>query len=521
MNQALVLILVAAAALAAGAAVSLAVAGAMRRRGLIGARESARSILERAEMEAETRTAAAALEAKVRMEAAEARLEEETQQRAREAEELRADLDRREKDLKRRLAYTDDKLAEVAARESAVTASEAEAVRTRQEAEAMLARQREKLEQIAGLSAREARDQLKREMEMDARRDAAILVQKIAEDAQERAVDEARWIVTQAIQRLPLSQYAETTVTVVKLPSDEMKGRIIGREGRNIRALEMSCGIDLIIDDTPGAIILSSFDPTRRMIAKTAIERLVEDGRIHPARVEEMVAKVKDEMDRITTEQGEAAAFELAVHDLNPKLVKMLGRLGHLSYQGQSLLDHSREVALLGAQMAALLSVRTEVVKRAGILHKVGFADETNLDRSPLILSAEILGRLGESEPVVHCVQALYGLAAPRTVEAVLLQAAEQACTARPGAQKDMLQDFLQHMKDLERIALSFTGVREAFAVRAGKELRVIVSTDQVSDKETVWLSKDIAARIEKELDYPGQVRVSVIRESRSVGFAM
>jgi len=231
--------------------------------------------------------------------------------------------------------------------------------------------------------------------------------------------------------------------------------------------------------------------------------------------------KVKEEFDRITIEQGEAAAFELGLHDLNPRLVRMVGRLRYLTYHGQNLLDHVREVARLGSHMAALVSARAEVVKRAGFLHKVGFGDDIAPDRSPLLQSADLLQRLGEPEPVVHCVQALYGVVAPRTVEAVLLQAAEQASTARPGGQKDMLEDFLQQMKTLEQIALSFAGVREACAVRAGKEVRVIVSADQVSDKEAVWLSKDIAARIEKEVDYPGQVRVSVIRETRSVGFAM
>jgi ribonuclease Y len=520
-NQALLLILVSLASAVAGASIMHLLERAARARGVAGARETARSIVEQAQKEAEAHATAAALEAKVRIEAAEARLEEETQARAKEIEDQRGDLERREKDLKRRLSFIDEKLVEISTREAAVETARSETSAARDEAEALLARQRARLEEIAGYSAREARDELRREMELDARREAAALVQRVAEEAQERSNEEARWVVSQAIQRLPLSQYAESTVTVVNLPSDEMKGRIIGREGRNIRSLEMSCGIDLIIDDTPGAIILSSFDPARRMVAKRAIERLVEDGRIHPARIEEMVAKVKEEFDKITIEQGEAAAFELGLHDLNPRLVRMAGRLGYITHHGQNLMDHAREVALIGSHMAALVSARAEVVKRAGFLHKVGFADETSPDRSPLVLSAEILQRLGEPEPVVHCVQALYGLVAPRTVEAVLLQAAEQASTARPGGQKDMLEDFLQQMKDLERIALSFPGVREACAVRAGKEVRVIVSADQVSDKEAVWLSKDIAARIEKEVDYPGQVRVSVIRETRSVGFAM
>ena len=521
MNQTLLLALALLAGTVAGAAAAWLIRAALDRRGVAIARESARSILERADHDAEARLEAASLEAKVRLEAAEARAEEESQQRSRDLEEQRLSIERRDKDLQRRVAYADERMGEVEKREAALVETEARAARAAAEAQELVAKQRAKLEQIAGCSAREARDELRREMELDARREAAASILRVQEEARERAATEAQWVTVQAMQRLPLSQYAETTVTVVKLPSDEMKGRIIGREGRNIRAIEMACGIDLIIDDTPGAIILSSFDPARRMVAKLAIDRLIEDGRIHPARIEEVIAKVREELDRTTSEQGEAAAFELDLHDLNPKLLRMAGRLQHLTYHGQNLLDHSREVGLLGARMAALLSARAEIVKRAGFLHKIGFADESAKDRSPLILSAELAQRLGEAEAVVHCIQALYGMAAPRSLEAVLLQVAEQATVARPGAQKEMLQDYLENLQGLQAIAGSFPGVREAHVLRAGKEVRVIVAADQVSDKEAVWLSKDIAARIEKETRYPGQIRVSVIRETRAVGFAM
>jgi ribonuclease Y len=436
-------------------------------------------------------------------------------------EEQRHEIERRDKDLRHRIAFAEEKMKEASRREAALAEAEIKTARAGAEAAELVARQRARLEQVAGYTTREAREELRREMELEARREAAASIIRIQEETRERAAEDARWILTQAIQRIPFSQYAETTVTVVNLPSDEMKGRIIGREGRNIRAIEMACGIDLIIDDTPQAIILSSFDPTRRLVAKLAIEKLVEDGRIHPARIEEVIMKVRDELDRTTGEQGEAVAFELGLQDLNPRLFKMAGRLAHLTYHGQSILDHSREVALIGSNMATLLSARAEVVRRAAFLHKIGFADETNKDRSPLILSAELPQRLGESEAVTHCIQALYGIVAPRTVEAVLLQAAESAAVCRPGAQKDMLEDFLQRLYRIEEIARSFKGVKEAYAVRAGKEVRVIVSADEVSDKETVWLSKDIAGRIEKEIDYPGQLRVSVIRETRAVDFAM
>ncbi len=521
MSEILTLVIALALGVVAGAAGLFFVQRSLRSKGLAAARETASSILHQADKDAEARLQAAALEAKLRLDAAEAKSEEESVQRLREIEEQKLDIDRRDKDLRRRIAFADEKMSDVTRREAAVAILEAEAARVREEAAHLLSQHRSRLEQIAGYSAHEAKEELKREMELEARREAANALLRLQEETRERATEDARWITAQAMQRLPLSQYAETTVTVVDLPSDEMKGRIIGREGRNIRAIEMSTGIDLIIDDTPHAIILSSFDPTRRMVAKLAIDKLIEDGRIHPARIEEVIAKVKEDFEKTTLEQGEAAAFELGLHDLNPKLLKMAGRLRYLTYHGQNLLDHCREVALLASHMAALVSARTEIVKRAGFLHKIGFADEAGKDRSPLLLSAEIAQRLGEAEPLVHCIQSLYGVVAPRSVEAVLLQVAESASTVRPGAQKEMLQEFLQRLGQLEEIARSFHGVKEAYAVRAGKEVRVIVSADQVSDKESVWLSKDIADRIEKEAVYPGQLRVSVIRETRSVGFAM
>jgi len=521
MSTTLLFVIALLAGAAAGSAIVWVILTLSRGRQTSAARETAASILVTAEKDAAARLAAASLEAKVRLEAAEAKIEEESQQRAREAEEQRLEIERRDKDLRYRIAFAEEKVKEAEKREAAAARMEADAARAQSQAQTLVAQHRSKLEQIAAYSAREARDELRREMELEARRESAAAILRIQEETRERAAEEVRWITAQAIQRVPLSQYAETTVTVVNLPSDEMKGRIIGREGRNIRAIEMSCGIDLIIDDTPQAIILSSFDPTRRMVAKLAIDKLVEDGRIHPARIEEVVAKVKEEFERITQEQGEAAAFELGLHDLNPKLSRMAGRLGYLSHHGQSLLDHSREVAHIGANMASVLSARAEVVKRAAFLHKIGFADESSKDGSPTVTSADIAQRLGESEEVVHCIQALYGVVAPRTVEAVLLQAAESAAASRPGAHKEMLQDFLEQLGGLEAIARSFPGVREAHALRAGKEIRVIVSADEVSDKDTVWLAKDIAGRIEKEIKYPGQLRVSVIRETRSVDFAM
>lgn len=521
MNEPVLILLSLLLGLAAGIAGLFAAQSTARARRIAAARETADSILKKAGKDAETLISTAELEGRVRLTAAEAKLEEETQRRVSEVEEQRVDLDRRDRELKSRLVFTEDRFTQVQNREAAVAVIEQETAKRHAEAEVLLSQQRGLLEKIAGYSQQDARKELRKEIEMDARRDASATLLRIHEETRERAAEDARWITAQAIQRVPLSQYAETTVTVVKLPSDEMKGRIIGREGRNIRSLEMSCGIDLIIDDTPEAIIVSSFDPARRMVAKLAIEKLVEDGRIHPARIEDVVAKIKEDFDLTLQERGEAVAFEMGLTDLNPKLVKMAGRLEYLSHHGQSMLEHCREVAHMASNMAALLSVRAEVVRRAALLHKIGFADETGRDRSPLLQSADVAQRLGEPEPVVHCIQALYGMVAPRTIEAVLLQAAEIAAASRPGARKEMLEEFLQRMRKLEEIALAFPGVKEAYAVRAGKELRVIVATEQITDKETIWLSKDIAGRIEKEVSYPGHLRVSVIRETRSVDFAM
>ena len=494
---------------------------AIRRRRIGKAKETARILLEKAEDKAKDRLAEADLEARVKVEAAMAKAEEEIAARQRATEESARDMETRERNLQRRTQLYEERLKQIETREKNVEKAEREVTETKAAVARALAEQRARLEQISGYSSAMAKKELMREMEVEARREAAGRIHRVEEETRERAFDQARWIVTQAIERFTPPQIAQSTVTVVTLPTDEMKGRIIGREGRNIRSIEMATGIDLIIDDTPEAIILSSFNPMRREIAKIAIERLVEDGRIHPARIEEVVTKVKEDFERILQEQGESAGFELGLHDLNPKLSRMAGKLNYLAWRGQNLLQHSIEVATIATHIGAMLGVKTDVVKRAGFVHKIGFADETNLDRSPLLISADLAQKLGEPEPVVHCVQALYGLVAPRSVEAAILQAAETVSIARPGAQREMLQTYLERLENLEEIARTFAGVKEAFAMRAGKEVRVIVEPDRVGDKEVVWLSRDIARRIEKEVPYPGQVRVSVIRETRSVDFAM
>ena len=516
-----VVILIALATAAAALLIDHFIRASIRKKRIAAARERASFITEKAEKEARSRLEEADLEARLKVTQAIAKVEEEVAARTRQIEDAARDAESKDRNITRKMQLCEERLKQVETREKALEQGEREMTEMRAAAQKALAEQRARLEQISGYSSAMAKKELMREMEQEARREAAGRVHRIEEEARERAAEQARWAVAQAIQRISTPQVAESTVTVLKLPSDEMKGRIIGREGRNIRSIEMATGIDLIIDDTPQAIILSSFNPIRREIAKIALERLVEDGRIHPGRIEEIVAKVKEDFEKILTEQGEAVGFELGLHEINPKLLRMAGKLRYMTWHGQNLLEHSREVATIAAHIGGLLGVKADVAKRAGFLHKIGFADEANLDRSPLLHSADAAQRLGEAEPVVHCIQALYGLVAPRSIEAAILQTAETVSAFRPGAQKEMLQTHLERLTGLEEIGRSFPGVREVYAMRAGKEVRVIVEPERVGDKEVVWLSRDIARRIEKEVPYPGQLRVSVIRETRAVDFAM
>lgn len=493
----------------------------IRRKRLAEGRERAAAVMEKAERDAKSRLEEAEMEARLKVSEALDRAEKESTARARVLEEAATGLEGRERNLQRKTQLYEERLSQVESREAALAEAEARTTQLKQSLEKSIAEQRSRLEQISGYSSAMAKNELMKEMETEARHDAAIRIQRVEEESRERAAEQARWVITQAMQRYRPPQVAESTVTIVDLPGDDMKARIIGREGRNIRSIEMSMGVDLIIDDTPRVIVLSSFNPIRRAVAKIALEKLIEDGRIHPARIEEVVTKVKEDFDRIVSEQGEAAALELGLHDLNPRLLRLTGRLGYMSFHGQNLLQHSLEVAQVAAGIGSLLGVSADTARRAGFLHKVGFAEEDGPDRSPLLASAEAVQRLGEPEPVIHCIQSLYGLVAPRTMEAVILQVAENVSTSRPGAVRDMFQDYIERLTGVEEIARSFPGVKEAYAMRAGREVRVLVEPEKLGDREVVWLSRDIARKIEESLSYPGQIRVSVFRETRSVDFAM
>ncbi len=376
------------------------------------------------------------------------------------------------------------------------------------------------LQRVAGLTADEAKAELVRQLEHDARREAAHIVKRLETEAREQAAGKARQVITEAIQRSAAEHAIETTVSVVDLPSDDMKGRIIGREGRNIRALEQATGVELIVDDTPGAIILSCFDPFRREVARQAIERLIADGRIHPARIEEVVERVKTELEETVRRDGETAAFELGLHDVHPEVLRLMGRLRYRTSYGQNVLNHSKEVAFLAGIMARELGLDSHVAVRAAFLHDVGKAIDREMEGTHLELGLDVLRKHGERQPVLDAVAAHHMDIDWPSLEAMIVQAADAISAARPGARRDILESYVRRLEKLEDIADSFKGVSKSFALQAGREVRIMVQSDQVSDEDAVWLSKDIARRIENELEYPGQIKVTVIRETRAVEIA-
>ncbi|MCB1007686.1 MAG: ribonuclease Y [Acidobacteria bacterium] len=484
------------------------------------AKRQAERHLEDSRREGEAKIREAELAAKEKLLQARAEFESASRQRRGELEGVEKRLNQKEEVLDKRQEQQDQRDRELGGREKEVTSRERSAGERAAELDAVLADARQRLEQIAGLTAQQAREELVRSLEGQARLDAGSLVKRIEDEAREQGNRKAQWLIGLAVQRLASDFVSETTVSVVELPSDEMKGRIIGREGRNIRALEMATGVDLIVDDTPEAVILSGFDPFRREIARVALERLIQDGRIHPARIEEVVEKVKGEFEQRIQQDGEAALLELKIPGMHPELVKLLGRLRFRYSYGQNVLQHSKEVAFLAATMAAELKTNVAVAKRAGLLHDIGKAIDREVDGTHLELGIELLRKHGESEDVVHAMACHHGDYDPQTVEAVLVTAADALSAARPGARREVLESYVQRLEKLEGIANGFKGVQKSFAIQAGREIRIIVDSGKVSDDEALWLSKDIARKIEQELTYPGQIRVTVIRETRAVELA-
>lgn len=484
------------------------------------AEEHAARLIKDAERDGEARKKEALFEAKEKAHDIVRDAEEQARKGRQQADALEQTLHRREASLSDRQSTVERAEKDLAGRDRAVSDREKTAAASAKKYDELVARQQHELERVASLTAEEAKELLMKQIEADARHDAASLLKRLDAEARETAVERAKQYITQAIQRCAGEHAVETTVSVVDLPSDDLKGRIIGREGRNIRALELATGVDLIVDDTPGAIILSGFDPYRREIAKQAIERLIADGRIHPARIEEVVQKVKDETAEAMRKDGEAAAFDLGLHDLHPEICRLMGRLKYRTSYGQNMLAHSLEVARLGGIMAKELGLDAHVTVRAAFLHDIGKAVDRELQGTHLELGIEILRKFGESEPVVMAMAAHHMDIDWPSLEAMLVQAADAISAARPGARRDILESYVKRLEKLEGIADSFKGVSKSFALQAGREIRIMVESEKVSDEEAVWLSKDIARRIENELEFPGQIKVTVIRETRAVDYA-
>jgi len=484
------------------------------------AEEQARATLRDAEREAENRKKEALLEAKEKahhivMDAD--RLAEDRRQQAARMEQI---LTKKEEKVTERLAAAEQHEKDLRAREQSIRDRERATAATASRYEQLVAEQQQELQRVARLTGDEAKEILLKQFESDARRDAANMVKRLESEARETATARAKQLVTEAIQRSAPEHAIETTVSVVDLPSDDLKGRIIGREGRNIRALEIATGIDLIVDDTPGAIILSGFDPYRREIARQAIERLIADGRIHPARIEEVVEKVKAELEETVRQDGEAAAFELGIHDLDPEVQRLMGRLKYRTSYGQNVLSHCKEVAYIAGLMAREVGLDAHTTVRAGFLHDIGKAVDREMQGTHLEIGVDLLRKHGESDAVLQAIASHHMDIDWPSLEAMLVQAADAVSAARPGARRDILESYVKRLEKLEGIADSFKGVSKSFALQAGREIRILVESEKISDEEAVWLSKDIARRIESELEYPGQIKVTVIRETRAVEYA-
>ena len=437
-----------------------------------------------------------------------------------ETKERRAELQRYEKRVLSKEETLDKKADAIEKREAGFAAKE-EQLRQREVKVDELSKQRvQELERISGLTSEQAKEYLLKTVEEDVKHDTAKLVKELEVQAKEEADKKAREYVVTAIQRCAADHVAETTISVVQLPSDEMKGRIIGREGRNIRTLETMTGVELIIDDTPEAVVLSGFDPIRREVARIALEKLIVDGRIHPARIEEMVGKAQKEVESMIREEGEAAALEVGVHGIHPELIKLLGRMKFRTSYGQNALKHSMEVSQLAGLLAGEIGLDVRVAKRAGLLHDIGKSIDHDVEGSHIQIGVDLCRKYKESGTVINAVEAHHGDVEPQTLIACVVQAADTISAARPGARRETLETYTNRLKQLEDITNQFKGVDKSFAIQAGREIRVMVVPEQVSDADMVLMARDIAKQIEYELEYPGQIKVNVIRESRVTDYA-
>lgn len=516
MHPILVIAIAVAAALIAGVAAWFA-AIAYRKKTYeekVGTAENkAREIIDDALKTAETKKREALLEAKEESIKTKNELE-------RESKERRAEIQRYEKRVLSKEEAIDKKAETLEKREARMNAKEAELDRLRSEVEESHQRQLQELEKISGLTSEQAKEYLIKSVEDEVKHETAVLIKELENNAKEEAEKKAKEYVVSAIQRCAADHVAESTISVVQLPNDEMKGRIIGREGRNIRTLETLTGVELIIDDTPEAVVLSGFDPIRRDVARIALEKLIVDGRIHPARIEEMVEKAQKEVETMIREEGEAAALEVGVHGIHPELIKLLGRMKYRTSYGQNALRHSVEVAILSGLLAAEIGVDVRLAKRAGLLHDIGKSIDREMEGTHVQIGVDLCRKYKESAIVINAVEAHHGDVEFQSLIACIVQAADTISAARPGARRETLEAYTNRLKQLEDITNSFKGVDKSFAIQAGREVRVMVVPEHVSDDDMVLLARELSKKIEAELEYPGQIKINVIRESRAIDYA-
>jgi ribonuclease Y len=477
------------------------------------ANERAREIIDEALKAAETKKKEALLEVKEESLKTKNELEKETKER-------RAEIQKYEKRVLSKEETLDRKIEAVEKRDLGITRKEEELGKQRQKVDELEKKRQQELERISGLTSEQAKEYLLKTVEDEVKHDTAVMIKTLESRAKEEADKKAKELVVNAIQRCAADHVAETTISVVQLPNDEMKGRIIGREGRNIRTLETLTGVELIIDDTPEAVVLSGFDPIRREIARIALEKLIIDGRIHPARIEEMVEKAQKEVETLIKEEGEAATLEVGVHGIHPELVRLLGKLRYRTSYGQNVLKHSIEVAQITGLLAGELGLDVKMAKRAGLLHDIGKAVDHEMEGSHIQLGVDLCRRYKESALVINAVEAHHGDVEPESLIACLVQAADTISAARPGARRETLETYTNRLKQLEDITNSYKGVEKSFAIQAGREVRVMVVPEVISDSDMVLLARDISKQIEDQMEYPGQIKVSIVRESRAVDYA-
>ena len=512
--------LIAVGCLGAGVAATFLVYNGYIKSKFAGAKEEAKRIVDEGRAEAKTMRKEALIEAKEEQHRLRADLEKETKERRAELNRMESRLQSRDEQLNKKEAVIDSKAQDIEQQKNKLSQKEAQLIKAEEDLKIKAVDIEKELERVAGLSKDEAKAELRNELIEEVKRESAQEARDIEAAAKDEAEKKAKDLIALAVQRCAADHSSGLAVSVVALPNEEMKGRIIGRVGRNIRALENATGVDVIIDDTPDVVTLSAFEPIRREVAKVALERLIADGRIHPARIEEVVDKVRVDINNQIKEAGENAVFDAGVYNVHPELVKILGRLKFRTSYGQNVLQHSLEVAYLSGIMAAELGVDVKIAKRAGLLHDIGKAIDHEVEGTHVSIGVELAKKFKESPAVIHAIQAHHGDVECKTVIAMIVQAADAISSARPGARRDSLESYVKRLENIEAIANSFQGVKTSYAIQAGREIRVMVKPEEVDDNKTFFIAKDIAKKLEAELEYPGQIKVSVIREVRSVEYA-